>query len=323
MSESTESNTFMSMSVSETLSVLWAARRLCELKAPKVPIAEPTSLSHDGLSCESSVVAPLSILPAYLSSSPSPSPSPELPLLTDDDSNFSNSGNASNSDVVFSLQDNDDQDNVNQLHQFVRRDVVEVYVLPGPSAASPAAASAMVAGSSEEASSSLTRTSTPMPNQVCGVVANDEDSDSRASSTKQHFSSKSSIVSHFKQAKRQVKQRAYPGRVGLRCKYCRRAGGTSSSSVKMSTVLPFSVKNLYRAVCRFQTTHFLHCPHVPSSARAKYMSLKSLDKTRGNKKYWVVSAMRKGLMDHPDGIDGIVLDEEKLRRHQDIGHRSF
>ncbi|KAL7463847.1 hypothetical protein ACHAXS_004198 [Conticribra weissflogii] len=298
------------MPINESISLLWAARRLCELRTPAVSFddyensfASSSFESTTGsFSSRSSFSAP-----PLSESEPSTEPSMEKmqmqmpPIKPFANADVCNSIDAE--EIAFSLRDDGDEDNVNQLHQFVRRDLVEVYVIPKR----PTSASADP--QDDEGDDEFDEA------EICGLVgANSFDSTSSSLRT----SSCSAILPH---AKQQVKQRAYPGRVGLRCKYCRRAGALSTSAVKMATVLPFSVKNLYRAVCRFQTTHILKCPNVPRDERAKYMALKESDKTRGNKKYWVTSAMRKGLMDHPDGIEGIVLDEEKFRRR--VGYCSF
>lgn len=294
----------------ESISVFWAARRLCELKTPaesfddyECSFASSSFESSTGsFSSRSSFSAPPFSASDSLTESSTEKKKLQMPPIKP----FTNAHTCNpidDEEIAFSLRDDDDEDNVNQLHQFVRRDLVEVYVIPK---------NARIASADLEDDDGADELDEA---EVCGLVGADS-FDSTSSSLRT-----SSCRSNIPHAKQQVKQRAYPGRVGLRCKYCRRAGALSSSTVKMATVLPFSVKNLYRAVCRFQTTHFLKCPNVPRDERAKYMALKESDKTRGNKKYWITSALRKGLMDHPDGIEGIILDEEKFRRR--VGYCSF
>mmetsp|Transcript_6424 Transcript_6424/g.13419 ORF Transcript_6424/g.13419 Transcript_6424/m.13419 type:complete len:332 (+) Transcript_6424:133-1128(+) len=292
----------------ESISVFWAARRLCELKTPAVSFDDyecsfaSSSFESGSFSSRPSFSAPPFSESEHLTESSMEMKQMQMPPIKP----FTNSNTSSpidDEEIAFSLRDYDDEDNVNQLHQFVRRDLVEVYIIPK----NKRIASANL--QDDDGADMLDEA------EVCGLVGADS-FDSTASSLRT-----SSRPSNIPNAKQQVKQRAYPGRVGLRCKYCRQAGALSSSTVKMATVLPLSVKNLYRAVCRFQTTHFLKCPNVPRDERAKYMTLKESDKTRGNKKYWITSALRKGLMDHPDGIEGIILDEEKFRRR--VGYCSF
>ena len=46
------------------------------------------------------------------------------------------------------------------------------------------------------------------------------------------------------------------------------------------------------------------CKHIPKDMKERYMHLKNNQggMSRGRKKYWVTSAMRKGLCDGSDGI---------------------
>ena len=127
-----------------------------------------------------------------------------------------------NARFPMTVAEEEDELNVNTLHQFVRREAIE-YFLIGLDSAEHATVD------EEEASSST------------------DDNDI-------------------------AKKREYPGRVGLRCKFCphskrrknctkKHANAKHSSKnrysakkhtfTKMSTVLPTSLANIYRAVCRF------------------------------------------------------------------------
>ena len=47
----------------------------------------------------------------------------------------------------------------------------------------------------------------------------------------------------------------------------------------------------------FQRVHFARCSFVPLEVKKKYEILKSEDKSRGKKAYWVASAKAIGLVD--------------------------
>ena len=114
-------------------------------------------------------------------------------------------------------------------------------------------------------------------------------------------------------------RRNIPGRVGLRCLFCKPheedrkkhkkqscTTTTSSSSSSVATKADFypkSIQMLYREVCTWQRVHFQHCQHVPQECREKYRYLKESDKSRGKTKYWETSAREMGLVD-VFGADG-------------------
>ena len=89
------------------------------------------------------------------------------------------------------------------------------------------------------------------------------------------------------------------GRVGLRCVFCSHI--PRKQRTNMSTVHPRNITELYRYVCTWQRVHFYSCPFVPMSTRDTYWNLKNKDKSRGKTKYWVESAKELGLIDCPTG----------------------
>lgn len=104
-----------------------------------------------------------------------------------------------------------------------------------------------------------------------------------------------------------MSDRLFPGRVGLRCKYCAHiprsrqcngSGGEQSlKKATMSSFYPKSLGDLYRSVCTWQRVHFRACCHIPQNVKDHYWSLKDGDRTRGKTRYWVTSAMEMGLVD--------------------------
>jgi hypothetical protein len=95
-----------------------------------------------------------------------------------------------------------------------------------------------------------------------------------------------------------VPTKHYPGRVGLRCVHCARAKSTSKTSRK-SSFYPLRLSNIYREVCAWQRIHFKKCPHIPGGVRRRYEHFKSIDTSRGKTRYWETSAMKIGLQNNP------------------------
>ena len=122
-------------------------------------------------------------------------------------------------------------------------------------------------------------------------------------------------------------RRNIPGRVGLRCIYCKhhqmkkkqchrnqytKCDSSSSFPYSVDTTeigatscdvdatkadfYPRSLQQLYREVCTWQRVHFQHCRHIPKSVRDQYNHWKESDKTRGKTKYWESSARELGLV---------------------------
>lgn len=107
-------------------------------------------------------------------------------------------------------------------------------------------------------------------------------------------------------------KKLYPGRVGLQCVYCKKAGDDTS---RTSIVYPRSLALLYRAVCGWQRTHVTGdkanapCGNIPKDVMNHYQYCKDIDKTRGRVAYWEQSARLIGLKDtNGNGVrcEGIV-----------------
>ncbi len=86
------------------------------------------------------------------------------------------------------------------------------------------------------------------------------------------------------------------GRAGLRCVFCSgRLMRSSNASMRM--FYPRKLTDLYKMVSTWQRVHFTKCKFVPKEIKDKYELLKTSDKSRGKKIYWVESAMEIGLSD--------------------------
>ena len=91
----------------------------------------------------------------------------------------------------------------------------------------------------------------------------------------------------------------YAGTVAFRCRFCKHL--PYKIRAKQSEVYPRSIEGLYRAHIRFNHDHFPSCKHIPMEIKAKVIELKK-SSPRGNKAYWVTSALNKGLVNDPSGI---------------------
>lgn len=96
-------------------------------------------------------------------------------------------------------------------------------------------------------------------------------------------------------------RRTASGRVFFQCACCRHR--PSGERASLSTLTPQRVESLHRAFARFAMHHVPACEYV--SQEIKELSLRNTAaKTVGNrdaKKYWVASALRKGLRNSDDG----------------------
>ncbi|KAL7546960.1 hypothetical protein ACHAWF_010278 [Thalassiosira exigua] len=197
------------------------------------------------------------------------------------------------------LAHEDDKEEVNQLHRYVRSHLLEVFVVPHQDskaasngseedeegASSPSADS----GSSDQAERVTRRRAVPVKTAYATPAA--------------------TAIRH------------YPGRVGLRCVHCahvRRRPSSSSSSRSSSTssakgaakaskaaFYPLRLKNIYREVCAWQRIHFKKCRHVPPGVRERYDHYKRIDTSRGKVRYWEMSAKKIGVSDNTEREDGI------------------
>lgn len=86
-------------------------------------------------------------------------------------------------------------------------------------------------------------------------------------------------------------------RVGLRCVFCSKHTGRACENTSMRMFYPRKINDLYKMINTFQRVHFARCSFVPLEVKKKYEILKSEDKSRGKKAYWVASAKAIGLVD--------------------------
>ncbi|KAL3811939.1 hypothetical protein ACHAXA_007219 [Cyclostephanos tholiformis] len=152
-------------------------------------------------------------------------------------------------ETSFVLHDASDEEHINAIHNIVRRDVWEGFVV---GTTSTTASSARGKG---------------------------DDTGSRSTSRLER----------------------YAGTIGFRCRFCKVA--PPGERAEKSAVYPRSLERIYLSNIRFQRDHIMQCNYIPSAIKEEYSRLKnSKGVTRGKKKYWVTSAMRRGLCNGSDGI---------------------
>lgn len=155
----------------------------------------------------------------------------------------------------------EDIDEVNKLHQYVRSDLLEIFVVP----------------------------------QV-----EEDDSDDESYNPKQSYERVTRGNSYTGTTTTYSgNSRHYPGRVGFRCVHCANVRPSTAQATK-SSFYPLRVHNLYREVCAWQRIHFKNCPFVPKEVRGRYDWLKQSDTSRGKVRYWEISAGKIGLVNNPD-----------------------
>ena len=183
----------------------------------------------------------------------------------------------------------EDADEVNKLHQFVRKDLLEIFVVPQVCASSDDIDDEEEDDDDDETTSSLpgSKVFPNMPNTRGSAVRRCSSMNSTGSLSTQ-------------------KKRHYPGRVGLRCVHC---ANTLHKATTKAAFYPLRLKNIYREVCAWQRIHFKKCPMVPSHVREKYDHLKEIDLSRGKVRYWESAARKIGLENNPDREDGIVFTD--------------
>ena len=189
--------------------------------------------------------------------------------------------------------------NLNSLHQFVRAELLEVFVLPGSTSvsASVSASASQTVGRARNQKESFSNPKSVSRRSFRNNTATDN---SPPGSISVSPPPTTSYASH----------RQYPGRVGLRCVHCANSKKASSGSC----FFPKNIADIYRSVCTWQRVHFQHCSSVPTCEKEKYSRLKTMDKTRGKTKYWETSAKAIGLVDsagsaQAQGQKGIIFDE--------------
>eukprot|EP00571_Detonula_confervacea_P005392 CAMPEP_0172315820 /NCGR_PEP_ID=MMETSP1058-20130122/26395_1 /TAXON_ID=83371 /ORGANISM="Detonula confervacea, Strain CCMP 353" /LENGTH=191 /DNA_ID=CAMNT_0013029989 /DNA_START=31 /DNA_END=606 /DNA_ORIENTATION=+ len=96
----------------------------------------------------------------------------------------------------------------------------------------------------------------------------------------------------------EVRATVFFGTVFFQCACCKHL--PRSARAEFSTIAPQSVETLYRAFVKFTRHHVPACEQIPQSIKDLKASSRDVS-TRGTRKYWVESAMRKGLADGDDG----------------------
>lgn len=193
----------------------------------------------------------------------------------------------------------DDPQELNSLHCFVRAELLEIFTVPGPSLDSPQSSRQICAKPDD---GSLSEEDEDHQDDA-------EDDDDDEDITTGDLAGRSAFAqcltpsSLAKSNKLSISSsRLFPGRVGLRCVFCgtlhRRERSTGAT---MSSFYPRSVSDIYRSVCTWQRVHFRRCGHVPEETRKVYHELKEKDRTRGKTKYWIKSALELGLVN----VDGL------------------
>ncbi|KAL3758464.1 hypothetical protein ACHAWU_004307 [Discostella pseudostelligera] len=192
----------------------------------------------------------------------------------------------------------DDAEEVNKLHQYVRKELLEIFVIPQQTASDD--------GDSED--------EVDEDSNVDEFNEASDDEDDSDFNTSKHVSNDTITTRHLRHRSIDVStthpsasaQRYYPGRVGLRCTYCANIRRKSTSK---AAFYPLRLKNIYREVCAWQRIHFKKCPHVPEAVRERYDHYKRIDTSRGKVRFWESSARKIGLENNPHRVDGIVFSQ--------------
>lgn len=190
----------------------------------------------------------------------------------------------------------DDAEEVNKLHQYVRRELLEIFVIPQQTSSD-----ADSDDEEEEEAGKMDDEATDDDDD------NDEDQIDVKVAPKEL--SNGTTLRSLVTRRRSIEvttvpppcittaQRYYPGRVGLRCTYC---ASIRRKSTTKAAFYPLRLKNIYREVCAWQRIHFKNCLHVPDGVRERYDHYKRIDTSRGKVRYWESSAKKIGLVNNPD-----------------------
>lgn len=181
----------------------------------------------------------------------------------------------------------DDVDEVNKLHQYVRKELLEIFVVPQISDSDSEDEE-----DDDEDYRATKKGKAAVPARLPTTRAASARRESFASATASIAAASSSST-----ATSSSTQRHYPGRVGFRCVYCADCRRKSASK---AAFFPLRLTNIYREVCAWQRIHFKTCPMVPESVREKYDHYKMIDTSRGKVRYWESSAKKIGLKNNPD-----------------------
>jgi hypothetical protein len=182
------------------------------------------------------------------------------------------------------LATDDDAEEVNKLHQYVRKELLEIFVVPHQAAASDCDDDEDEEEDDDDEDGSCV-------NDTHKYASNE------TSTTTRHLVTRRRSIAVSSSPPLTTGRRYYPGRVGLRCAHCANMRRKSTSK---AAFYPLRLKNIYREVCAWQRIHFKKCPHVPDGVRERYDHYKRIDTSRGKVKYWESSARKIGLENNPD-----------------------
>jgi hypothetical protein len=198
-------------------------------------------------------------------------------------------------------------DEVNKLHQYVRSDLLEIFVVPHTNGMDSDSDDEYYEGSKKRRKTGKKNEEPSTPRVTRGASAkskSDHDFVSYnampplpplLSDTNTSFS----FSNNTNASSTDLQQRHYPGRVGFRCSFCNHIRNSTSKASKAS-FFPLRLHNIYREVCAWQRIHFKQCEFVPVGVTERYNFLKESDTSRGKVRYWESSAMSIGLSDNPE-----------------------
>ena len=269
----------------EGTDMMEAAQALCFLKALG---GECTSQQHDN-----AVDAAMKMMSSdtTIQSAPHPQEGALLRCIAATEEGVASDNHVISNSLVHPdrLAIDDDVDEVNKLHQYVRKELLEIFVVPQISDSDSEHEDddgedyrpcKKPKKKNETATLRTTRSAAARRDSFTSATA----SICAAASTPTTTSSSSSL-------------RNYPGRVGFRCVFCADCRHKPASK---ASFFPLRLTNIYREVCAWQRIHFKNCPMVPESVKEKYDHYKMIDTSRGKVRYWESSAKRIGLQNNPD-----------------------
>ena len=186
----------------------------------------------------------------------------------------------------------DDAEEVNKLHQYVRKDLLEIFAVPQADTTTSDEEEEGEDSDDDEEEGKRTRTRTTKKQRISTTKKSNATKSTRNLVTRRRSITVPTTLPTTSE------QRYYPGRVGLRCVHC--ANVPSKNKCTKAAFYPLRLKNIYREVCAWQRIHFKKCKHVPVGVRERYDHYKQIDTSRGKVRYWESSARKIGLMNNPD-----------------------
>lgn len=196
----------------------------------------------------------------------------------------------------------DDHEEVNKLHQYVRSDLLEIFVVPKVDSSNADSDSSEDEDNGDNDSSDSSDDEENVP--IASLTKKKSNANAAPTTTRRLVTRRRSIsISSNSTTSNSIANRHYPGRVGIRCVHCACIRNKSTSK---SAFFPLRLKNIYREVCAWQRIHFKKCTHVPRSVRERYDYCKRIDTSRGKVRYWESSAKKVGLVNNPNRVSFII-----------------